>query len=241
MARSVAFEYRRFAPGNGDTIQWVETFDDVFNIIDNPTALATLTIDLPNNPDHGQIFMTSVRSLVLQLTFNDQGKPTRRLVTSLGAGGIVGWYYDAISDAWFTYLPAAVGVFPIKVQALTSTLVDNQTAYFGNLPKAPTATVGISKVYPAQAGRITRAVIYCYAGTAGTAEAWSLYIRKNGTTDHLIATIATATNERIFSNTNLNILMQADDYLEMKLVNPAWVTNPATAIFSGTLNLEYNA
>jgi hypothetical protein len=241
MTRSVAFEYRRFTPNSGDTIGWVETFDDVFNIIDNPAALASLTIDLPVNPEHGQIFMVSVRSLILQLTFNDQGKPVRRLASSLGAGGIIGWYYDEISDAWYTYLPAAVGVFPIQVQALTSGPVDSQTAYFGNLPKAPTATVGISKIYPAQAGRITRAVIYCYAGTAGTAEAWSLYIRKNGTTDHLIATIAAATNERIFSNTNLNILMQADDYVEIKMVNPAWATNPATAIFGGTLNLEYNA
>ena len=124
------------------------------------------------------------------------------------------------------------------VKALTSSPVDAQTVYFGNLPKAPTTTANISKVHIKHNGVIRKANIYCYAGTAGTSENWSLYIRINGTTDYLIETIGAATNERIFNNESLNIPVVEGDYFEIKAVNPTWVTNPLTTIFGGNIVLE---
>ena len=126
----------------------------------------------------------------------------------------------------------------INVQALTSSPVDAQTIYFGMLPKAPVTTGAISKIYIRKAGTIKHAEIYCYSGTAGTAESWSLYIRKNNTTDTLIATVAAATNERIFSNSSLSIAMAAGDYFEIKAINPTWATNPLTTIFGGYIYIE---
>lgn len=124
-------------------------------------------------------------------------------------------------------------VFNLFVQALTSTLVASVTRYFGNLPKAPVTAAATSKIYVRRACTIVAAEIYCYAGTAGTAESWSLSIRKNNSSDTLIAAVAAATNERIFSNTALGIAMAANDYFEIKSVHPAWVTAPATAILAG--------
>jgi len=128
--------------------------------------------------------------------------------------------------------------YTLSVQALTSSPVDAQTIYFGNLPKAPVTTAGISKVYIPKAGKIKRVEIYCYSGTAGTNQSWSGYIRLNNTTDTLIATLAVNTNERIFSNASLNIAVVAGDYIEMKFINPTWATNPLTTIFGGYIYIE---
>ena len=83
-----------------------------------------------------------------------------------------------------------------------------------------------------------RAEIWCYSGTAGTAENWSLYIRLNNTTDTLIATIGAATNARQFSNAALNISVVAGDYIEIKSVQPTWATNPLTTLYGGYLYVE---
>jgi hypothetical protein len=128
--------------------------------------------------------------------------------------------------------------YTLSVQALTSSPVDAQTIYFGNLPKAPVTTSNISKVYIPRAGNITRAEIYCYSGTAGTAENWSCYIRLNNTTDTLVQTIGAATNERRFNNSSLAIAVVAGDYIEIKMINPTWATNPLTTIFGGYIYIE---
>lgn len=132
----------------------------------------------------------------------------------------------------------ALSLYTINVQALTSTPVDSQTVYFGMLPKAPTTTANISKVYIPRSGTIKRVEIYCYAGTAGTNETWSLYIRKNNTTDTLIKTLGVNTNERRFYNDVLNISVVAGDYIEIKGVQPLWATNPATCIYGGYIYIE---
>lgn len=126
----------------------------------------------------------------------------------------------------------------INAQALTSSPVDAQTVYFGMLPKAPTATANISKIYVRQPGIITAVELYCYSGTAGTAEAWSIYIRVNNTTDYLIASVSSATNQRVFTNTALAVSISAGDYFEIKSVNPTWVTNPLTTIFAGYIKIN---
>jgi hypothetical protein len=123
--------------------------------------------------------------------------------------------------------------YAISVQALTSSPADSATVYFGTLPKAPTTTANTSKVYVRKAITIKIAEIYCYSGTAGTAEAWSLYIRKNNTTDTLIATLSVSASERVFTNSSLNISMAAGDYFEIKGIQPAWATNPLTTIYGG--------
>jgi len=128
--------------------------------------------------------------------------------------------------------------YTLFVQALTSSPTDAQTVYFGQLPKAPATSANISKVYIRKAGTITIANINCYSGTAGTAEAWSLYIRKNNTTDYLIATLSVSASERIFTNSALSIAVAAGDYVEIKGIQPTWATNPLTTIYGGYIYIE---
>jgi hypothetical protein len=128
--------------------------------------------------------------------------------------------------------------YTIQVQALTSAPTDGQTVYFGMLPKAPVTVAATSKIYIRKAGTIKIAEIYCYSGTAGTAESWSLYIRKNNATDTLIATLAVSASERVFSNTGLSIALAVGDYIEIKGIQPTWATNPNTTIYGGYLYLE---
>jgi hypothetical protein len=54
----------------------------------------------------------------------------------------------------------------------------------------------------------------------------------------LIATVAAATNERVFSNSSLSISMAVGDYFEIKAINPTWGTNPLTTIFGGYIYIE---
>jgi hypothetical protein len=126
----------------------------------------------------------------------------------------------------------------INVQALTSSPVDAQTVYFGMLPKAPTTTAATSKIYIRKTCTLKHVEIYCYSGTAGTNEAWSLYVRKNNTTDTLIATLNVNTSERVFTNAALNISLVSGDYIEIKGVQPTWATNPLTTIYGGYLYFE---
>lgn len=128
--------------------------------------------------------------------------------------------------------------YTLHVQALTSSPADAATIYFGNLPKAPVTAAANSKVYIPRAGTIKRVEIYCYSGTAGTAENWSGYIRLNNLTDTLIQTVGAATNERRFTNASLNIAVVVGDYFEIKFINPTWSTNPLTTIFGGYVYIE---
>lgn len=141
------------------------------------------------------------------------------------------------NDAGFLTSTTAKG-YTLSVQALTSSPTDAQTVYFGQLPKAPVIAAATSKVFIPKAGTIKVGVVYCYSGTAGTNESWSLYVRVNNTTDYLIGTVSAATSERIFSNSSLSISVNVGDYIEIKSVQPTWATNPLTTIYGGYIYIE---
>lgn len=128
--------------------------------------------------------------------------------------------------------------YTLSIQALTSSPVDGQTVYFGQLPKSPTTSPTVSRVYIRKSGSITASNISVSSGTSGSAEAWSLYIRKNNTTDTLIGTISTSTGERLFATTTINIPVVSGDYIEIKGVQPTWATNPLTTVYGGYILIE---
>lgn len=124
-------------------------------------------------------------------------------------------------------------LFAINVQALTSAPADGATIFFGTIPAAPTTVAGQRKVFLRQACRMLAAEIYSFSGTAGSNTAWPLSIRKNDTTDTLIQNLSVGTAERIWTNAVINIDFAANDFFEVKSVNPTWPTNPNTTIFGG--------
>jgi len=75
-------------------------------------------------------------------------------------------------------------------------------------------------------------------GVAGSNENISVYIRLNDTTDTLVATIGNVSSSKTFSNTALNITTAQGDYIELKIVTPAWATTPVDVVLGGVLYLR---
>ena len=120
-----------------------------------------------------------------------------------------------------------------------ATLTDAGTLYFGaNVGFVPSATADIYRVYIPKDGTIKRAYIFGNFNVAGSDEDWSMYIRLNNTTDTLVQTLADGTTKRLWSNTSLNIAVVAGDYVEIKIVNPTWATNPTNGRWNGTIYIE---
>lgn len=117
---------------------------------------------------------------------------------------------------------------------------DGTTNYFNGFQRlSPTTTQGQYLIYINKSGFIRSVTFYAYAVTAaGTAEAWPLSVRKNNTTDYAIASVSTVGPGRLWANYSLNIPVAAGDYLEMKYVNPTWVTNPDGVTAFGTILIE---
>ena len=124
------------------------------------------------------------------------------------------------------------------VSASQSTTTDSQTMYWGGMAVAPSTTAARWRIYIPKAGTIKAVYIYSYSGTAGSNENWSMYVRLNNTSDTLIQTLAANTNDRVWSNTGLNISVAVGDYIEIKEVQPAWGTNPATVTRNGIIYIE---
>lgn len=128
--------------------------------------------------------------------------------------------------------------YSINVMATESSPVDGETTYFGILPAPPSTTEGQSKIYIRRAGTIKIAEIYSYSSTAGTAESWRIMVRLNGATDYSIADAGVLTNERFWSNTSINIPVVPGDYIQIKSMQPTWVTNPVNTTFGGYIYIE---
>lgn len=125
--------------------------------------------------------------------------------------------------------------YTLFVQSPEFDPVDSTTYFFGALPFPPSTTGAERRVNIPRAGTITRVDLTSYAKTAGSNEGWSLYVRVNDTTQTLVATVSTSTNLRYFQASGLSIAVAAGDYIEIKLVCPAWGTNPVGVYFAGNV------
>jgi hypothetical protein len=125
------------------------------------------------------------------------------------------------------------------VAANLAATVDSSTYYFGSLAGlAPSTTADTMRIYIPKAGTITAAYIWWQAATVGTAENISVNIRLNNTTDTLVQTLGVATATKLFSNTALSIAVVQGNYIEIKMVCPAWGTNPANVRLGGVIYIE---
>jgi hypothetical protein len=115
---------------------------------------------------------------------------------------------------------------------------DSQTLYFSDFPYIPNTNETFSYLYIRKNCILKIAEINCFSANGGSDENWSLYIRKNGLSDYLIATVSQSSILRNFSNSSLNISFSSGDFLTIKMVNPAWVTNPIEVVFGGYLYFQ---
>lgn len=126
------------------------------------------------------------------------------------------------------------------ISAALAAPTDEYSYYFGGVADAPNSagSADKSRLYIPKAGTITTAYIFWYAETAGTGEEVSVYIRLNNTSDTLIAALSNTNATKVFSNVALSIAVAQGDYIEIKMVCPAWATNPAAIHLGGNIYVE---
>lgn len=116
---------------------------------------------------------------------------------------------------------------------------DSTNYYLGANGRPLVSTEGQTKMYVPKAGTLKVAEVWWFAATvAGSGENISVYFRLNGTTDTLIATVGDTASGKRFSNTGLSIALAQGDYFEIKVVCPAWATNPAGVQIGFSLYIE---
>lgn len=115
---------------------------------------------------------------------------------------------------------------------------DSTTYYFGNLPFAPVTGALNRPLWVPRAGTVTAVYGVVIAAVAGSNENTTLSFRLNNTTDTTITSaleLSAAGLRTDFSNAALAIAVAAGDYFTLKWATPAWVTNPTTVSFGGTV------
>lgn len=154
--------------------------------------------------------------------------------------GIAGaeWKLNPYTNKQDYYEPNKDSVILPVIAATAATMTDGNTLYFGGFAgKAPSTTAGWHRIVMPRAGTIGNVFVEIYCATAGTNEAWTIYARKNNTTDYTIGTVSAATNSRSWG-AYLGQKVSLYDYIEIKSVNPTWGTNPADCDFGGWITLQ---
>jgi len=76
--------------------------------------------------------------------------------------------------------------------------------------------------------------------TSGSSETSTVSLNINNTTDYTVSSsVVHDTSVGLFSLTDQNISVTAGDKLKMKIVTPAWTTNPVGVIHSMTVFIQY--
>ena len=108
----------------------------------------------------------------------------------------------------------------------------DSTTYFIKSASVITTQNSATRIYIPTNGTISK----CYlltSCTTGTNESSTLSIRLNDTTDTTVSSAVTFNaSPGSFSNTGLSISVSTGDFIEFKLVTPAWATNPTNVRLS---------
>lgn len=117
---------------------------------------------------------------------------------------------------------------------------DSTTYYIGCLAAAPSTTAALQRVYIQKAGTVKLARFTVRnTGTGGTTETSTASIRLNNTSDTDISTAVTTDQTfQSFTSGALTLAVAVGDYVEIKWVTPAWVTNPTNLLLAAQLYIE---
>jgi hypothetical protein len=145
-------------------------------------------------------------------------------------------------DAVFDALGGKVSIESIIVNpGGVINLADSTTYYFGSfISTAVTITAAARRVYLGKDCTIIGATFsLLVSSTLGSSEDITVYIRVNNTTDTLLGTIkANSATQQVVINTSMNIALTSSDYFEMKIVTPAFATNPINTSISSVVNIR---
>lgn len=134
--------------------------------------------------------------------------------------------------------PGAGSRYTIHLLASSSTYAAGSTRFFGYFVSIVTSVATTNEITILRGGTITGAMVELQAATAGSGEAWSMFVRLNDTTDFLIATVSSATNRRTWFNNAMSIRVTAGDRVVIKSIAPAFAVLPSAVLSSGYLIVD---
>lgn len=120
---------------------------------------------------------------------------------------------------------------------------DSATYHFGAIPYAPyIAGTAAWRIYAPRAGFVRWFTCFnTVSGTLGSTEPGSVYLRVNAATDYLLTDSLLWNNITNGSGGDIDpevIPIARNDYMEMIVVTPAWVTNPTVVTYWAQLWIE---
>lgn len=200
-----------FLNANGD---WAEalTANETITLSGDVTGSGTTSITTTVTDNSHLHYLNTLTDSIVEFT------------DTTASNGIGIATYDDVRNAKIGY--------SLFVGGTTTTLGDNTTIYFGSNGTA-NSTAGTRRVYIPKTGTLKICYFVIYAPTAGTNENWTTYIRYDNTTDWTISTVGSTDNSRVWSNTEINQTVEQGHYIEIKVVNPKWATNPSGTLYIG--------
>jgi len=95
---------QRITPVTGSTYNLIAIKQDVLVVIDLAATIAQLNVPFPATPADTQLIGFTTRSAITSLNFLVTGGiPITAPVTTLAAGAVVWYIYNADSNRWFRY------------------------------------------------------------------------------------------------------------------------------------------
>lgn len=234
--------------GNANSLDWSVSWVDVTaSVTYTPgddcgnIASATTTEIIPAPADGTArtvkaLSFTNVGAAPQIVTVKKDKAGTKRVLTSpvsLEVGQTLFW---SEATGWqvlnFSATPTDAPLQYITLSHTTLNPADDTTYYFGrDVNLAPTAIEKIRAVTFMKDVVITRAWLRAtLTETSGTAEDVAFYIRKNATSDTLIASDVKfnmgAYTLALYKNEAINLSLNAEDYIEIKWGAQTFATNP---------------
>ena len=127
--------------------------------------------------------------------------------------------------------------FTIVISGSQNTIADATSYYSGATQNNSSGTAGANRIYiPRNCTLVAGYGFFLNAGTAGTGESGTFYVRKNNTTDATVsAYVTTNATHNTFNGTGLTATYVAGDYIEGKWLTPTYATNPSNCRWTVTL------
>lgn len=148
---------------------------------------------------------------------------------------------SVLQTTWQDYSKANE-VIPISCTAAAVNLADSTTYYFSDTPTLPPGATATSRKLklPSNSTLYAARIETIVGGTlAAGDESSTLSIRLNNTTDSTISSaVKFTTAAQTLMITGLNVSVATTDDFQMKLVTPAFSTNPTTCYIAVTLFLN---
>jgi hypothetical protein len=129
----------------------------------------------------------------------------------------------------------------IVLQAMAESFEPLDTTIYsiGASGRSHTVFGTINKMYVPVTGVIKAARLSMISDSAGTNESFTAYLKINNSTNVTIQSLGISSGDREFVNNAMDTSINLNDFIEFRIVTPAWETNPWGSVFLGVILIEY--